>query len=248
MRFQSAGYTTLIYDNRCWGDSEGTPRNQVDPLLQTRDYLDAFNYACSLPDVDPTKIVYWGTSMSGGNAINAAAVNKSIKAVITQVSFVSGELASAGGDSSMLMGERASSSMGGSEPVRIPIFPSSREELQSGTSKAILQDASGFDFTAELDRRGDKWEKTVTVQSVTYAAMHEPGAYIHRVSPASLLMVVAAKDIIVNTAKQLSVYQSALEPKRLHILQDAGHFDPYFGPRFEENIKVQLEFLSSIFG
>ena len=44
-RFQAAGYTALAYDNRNWFDSEGSPRNEVDPLLQTRDFTTAFNYA-----------------------------------------------------------------------------------------------------------------------------------------------------------------------------------------------------------
>jgi cephalosporin-C deacetylase-like acetyl esterase len=62
--------------------------------LQTRDYLDAFDFASALPDVDPVRIIFWGSSMSGGNAICAAALEKRVRAVIAQVPFVSGELAS----------------------------------------------------------------------------------------------------------------------------------------------------------
>jgi hypothetical protein len=37
--------------------------------LQQTDYYDAFNYAITLSGVDPERMVYWGTSFSGGNVI-----------------------------------------------------------------------------------------------------------------------------------------------------------------------------------
>ena len=83
----------LIYDNRNWGESEGEPRLEVDPYMQQQDYLDAFDYAASIPEVDGNRIAYWGTSFSGGNVIVAAAVDKRIKAAVVQCPFVSGDLA-----------------------------------------------------------------------------------------------------------------------------------------------------------
>lgn len=88
--FHNAGYAVLLYDNRNWGDSDGLPREESNPALQQTGYYDAFNYA-TLPSVDPTKIVYWGTSFFGGNVIYAAALDKRIKAAIIQAPPVSGE-------------------------------------------------------------------------------------------------------------------------------------------------------------
>ena len=36
-RFQSVGYSALIYDPRSIGDSDGIPRNHIDPLQQAED-------------------------------------------------------------------------------------------------------------------------------------------------------------------------------------------------------------------
>lgn len=58
--------------------------------MQQTDYYDAFNFAITLPGVDPEQIVYWGTSFSGGNVIYAA-VDKRIKAAVVQCPAVSGE-------------------------------------------------------------------------------------------------------------------------------------------------------------
>jgi len=94
-RFQAAGYSVLLYDHRNWGSSDGLPRSETDPIQQSRDFSDAFDFVASLEEVDNTKIVYWGTSMSGGAVLHAAALDKRIRAVISQVPFVSGESISA---------------------------------------------------------------------------------------------------------------------------------------------------------
>ena len=66
----------------------------------------------------------------------------------------------------------------------------------------------------------------VTVHSGRLARMYEPGAWIARVSPTPLLMIVALADHITLTDVQLSAYERALEPKKL-VTIEGGHFDPY---------------------
>jgi hypothetical protein len=56
--------------------------------------------------------------------------------------------------------------------------------------------------------------------------MYEPGAWIARVSPTPLLMIVALADHITLTDLQLRAYEQALEPKKL-VTIGGGHFDPY---------------------
>lgn len=243
-RFNEAGYTVLIYDNRCWGSSEGLPRNHVDPSLQLRDYVDAFDFVGTLPSVDQSKIIFWGSSMSGGNVICAAAMEKRVSAVIAQVPFVSGEQASRafGPMHDMLLAERGAIRKGVA-PTLVPVTPETMEEATSGTSKAILGDPESIAFNAEMDRRGYTREKLATFQSALAMVLHEPHAVIHRLAPIPLLMVVGDRDRTIPTPTQLEMYSKALEPKRLHILKGAGHFEPYFGEVFERNILVQLEFL-----
>jgi fermentation-respiration switch protein FrsA (DUF1100 family) len=63
----------------------------------------------------------------------------------------------------------------------------------------------------------------VTVRSGRLARMYEPGAWIARVSPTPLLVIVALADYITLTDLQLSAYERALEPKKL-VTIDGGHF------------------------
>jgi len=54
--------------------------------------------------------------------------------------------------------------------------------------------------------------------------MYEPGAWISRISPTPLLMIVALADHITLTDLELRAYEQALEPKKL-VTVEGGHFD-----------------------
>lgn len=80
----------LIFDNRCLGTSDGTPRYEIVPSLQMSDIQDAITYAQTLNEVDPNKIALWGASYSGGNVMQVAAVDRRVKAVVAVVPLISG--------------------------------------------------------------------------------------------------------------------------------------------------------------
>lgn len=185
----------------------------------------------------------------------AAAVNKSVCGVICQVPFVSSEGGMAGAAAALcetILQDRARGVDGNARgekttPLMAPVFPASREEVLAGTSQAILKDISAITFCEEMERRGLRREKMVTLQSLWHGVGHEPAAWVKRVAPRPLLMVVAAQDTTCPVETQLAVFNKALHPKTLHILKGACHFDPYYGAAFEENIQVQLDFLKEAF-
>jgi cephalosporin-C deacetylase-like acetyl esterase len=77
----------LVYDNRGFGDSdhkEGQPRQEIIPSVQRSDISDAITYAQSLPEVEPTRIGIWGSSYSGGHVLEVGAVDRRVKAVVSQ--------------------------------------------------------------------------------------------------------------------------------------------------------------------
>ncbi|KAF7587999.1 hypothetical protein BBP40_006428, partial [Aspergillus hancockii] len=77
--------TVLAYDNRCIGPSDGEPRREIIPFLQISDYSDAITFAQTLPEVDIDKIAIWGSSYSGGHVLTVSAVDRRVKAVMSQV-------------------------------------------------------------------------------------------------------------------------------------------------------------------
>jgi len=86
-RFATAGFAALVFDHRGFGDSGGE-LDLFDPVRQLEDWRAAIAFARSLPGIDPAKVVTFGSSMGGGNALAAAAKDPGIAAAISQVPFL----------------------------------------------------------------------------------------------------------------------------------------------------------------
>src|SRR5207253_3543078 len=88
--FAQGGLAALVFDNRGFGASDGEPRQEIDPWAQVRDYRHAITYARTLQEVDPGRIGVWGSSYSGGHVLVIAAIDRRVKAVVSQVPLISG--------------------------------------------------------------------------------------------------------------------------------------------------------------
>ncbi len=86
-RFAAAGFAALVFDHRGFGDSGGEP-DLFDPKRQLDDWAAAIAFARSLPEADPERVVTFGSSMGGGNALAAAAADRRVAAAISQVPFL----------------------------------------------------------------------------------------------------------------------------------------------------------------
>ena len=90
--FAAAGLAVLVYDHRNFGASDGSPRQEVDPMWQVRDYRSAITYAQTRPEVDPKKVGIWGSSFSGGHVLVVGAIDRRVGAVVSQAGTISGHL------------------------------------------------------------------------------------------------------------------------------------------------------------
>ncbi|KAL6066747.1 bem46 protein, variant [Balamuthia mandrillaris] len=80
------GCNVMIISYRGYGKSEGSPSEKG---LQ-RDAQAALDYLCSLPDIDPHKIVLFGRSLGGAVALHLAAANEDkLAAVMVENTFTS---------------------------------------------------------------------------------------------------------------------------------------------------------------
>jgi alpha-beta hydrolase superfamily lysophospholipase len=86
-RFAAAGFAALVFDHRGFGDSGGEP-DLFHPRRQLEDWRAAIDFARSLPGIDPRRVVTFGSSMGGGNALAAAAEDQGVAAAISQVPFL----------------------------------------------------------------------------------------------------------------------------------------------------------------
>ncbi|HGM4956288.1 alpha/beta fold hydrolase, partial [Pseudomonas aeruginosa] len=88
--FAAAGFVVLLYDHPNFGDSDGEPRQEIDPVMQRRGYRDAITWLGAQARVDASRIGIWGTSYSGGHVLEVAALDRRVKCVVAQVPTVSG--------------------------------------------------------------------------------------------------------------------------------------------------------------
>ena len=225
--FAEAGLGVLVYDHRCLGASDGEPRQEVDPWTQIRDFRHAITYARTLPELDRDRIGIWGTSLSGGHVLVVAAIDRRVSCVVSQVPVVSGYRNLTRQIRPDVLAEvRAQfdadreARFRGEPPAMIPIV--SEDPL----GVCVLPHRDSWEWFSDAAQRAPAWRNEVTLRSVEAIIDYEPVAYVYRISPTPLLLVVAAGDTAAVADQAFEAYEQALEPKRLHILP-GGHFDAY---------------------
>lgn len=71
-----------------------------------------------------------------------------------------------------------------------------------------------------------QWREELTISSMDKFQSYTPGAFIARISPTPLLMIVTTRDEITPTDLQLASYGEAREPKEL-VVVDGNHCSVY---------------------
>jgi fermentation-respiration switch protein FrsA (DUF1100 family) len=240
--FAAGGLGVLVYDNRNLGASDGTPRGEIDPWQQIRDYRTAITWAATQPWTDPERIGIWGSSYSGAHVLVVAALDRRVRCVVSQVPLVSG-LANArrliradvfAGLRQMFDADRAAR-YAGKEPETIQVV---WDKEPTEPCALPTEDSHDF-FLGPILERATAWRNEVTLRSVEMFIEYEPGAYIADVAPTPLMMVVAAKDHLTVVDLALEYFERARQPKELLVLP-GGHFEAYVRPAFDENAPAQL--------
>ena len=224
--FADAGFVVLLHDHRTFSTS-GEPRHDADPWRQVADWRRAISYLESRPELDPDRIGLWGTSYAGGHALVLGATDRRLACIVAQVPTISGYQQGlrriapesvAALEGALNDDERAQLR---GEPPRCQAIVNADSAVP-----AAYRTKEAIDFYLQPLGDGTKWKNTVTARSTRLARMYEPGAWVSRVSPTPLLMVVASHDAITLTDLALAAYERALEPKKLVVIS-GGHFAPY---------------------
>ena len=85
-----AGIACLTFDYRGLGESEGEPRQHIDPWAQVEDYKNAITFAMKQPEVDGKRLGIWGISYAGGHVVIVGATDPRVRCIVSTVPVVEG--------------------------------------------------------------------------------------------------------------------------------------------------------------
>jgi len=242
-RFSEAGLHVLAFDYRCFGLSDGEPRQLIDIRRQLEDWAAAIRFARTLPGVDPDRIALWGSSLSGGHVVPAAAQDGRVAAVVSQCPMMDARYASwslvryAGlRTSGKLMLAGCLDQLRGllrQRPYRIPIVadPGHLAAMSAPGAYEAFQKMAPADFRNEFCAR-----------AILKLGTYRPGLQAHRLR-CPILIQICEKDIEAPASAAEEAARRAgtrAEVRRYPI----EHFDIYLGEAFEKSVSDQMEFLS----
>jgi len=240
--FVERGFSALVYDNRYTGDSDGEPRGRIVPSLQHDDLRAAIGWALGQDNVDPNKIILWGTSFGGGHVLFVGALDPRASAVITLVAGLGPREALDRGDratwEAMWNGLTASFMKHNAtgDDMAIPI-------VAPPGQPCLIRDEELSAWLRTMAHKAPNWPNRVTIESCIRTYEYTPTAFIDAISPRPLLMFAMSDDRLIPLRRQQEVFAQAGEPKRLEVLQ-GGHVEPYEDPLRSQVMSLSVEWLA----
>ena len=240
--FQKSGITSLIYDPRTLGISDGKPRNDLDPVQQAQDYHDALSFLREHPIVDPDRIAYWGFSFAGMIALTAAALDKRAKLVIAVCPLTKFEFPL---DKWPKVLDKAlqdrESQLKGNAPFYVPVLTEKGENPAGfgiGTAKE--------DFSIILNAKtlAPNYENRTTIQTYYRIATWQPFKLMPFVAPTPVMMVTAENDQISSAENQRKLFDEFRGPRQLEFVPNKGHMDALSGEDFPRVMELQVGFIT----
>ncbi|KAF4334739.1 hypothetical protein FBEOM_11421 [Fusarium beomiforme] len=244
-QFQLANITALVFDPRSLGESDGEPRNEIDPEKQVSDYSDALTYLKALPIVDPSAIGFWGMSFGGTVALCAATLDPRAKFCIAVCPLMGLEPAPAMITRvlSKSMQDRESRIMGNS-PVTVPVLT---DQGENPAGMGLGADKEEFDYMVNAKSRGaPNYENRTTLQSYYKMIAWQPFAIMKYMSSTPVLMIVPENDMVSPPEAQLALFETFPEPKKVHVAKGKQHLNVLSGEGCMERYQLQVNFVKEL--
>ena len=242
----AAGVAVLMYDHRGFGRSDGTPRQEINPWAQARDFRRALDWLERRDDIDPGRLGLWGSSFSGGQVLVVGAVDDRVRAVVANVPFAGlgatypdphdvfarmrGQLLDESGSG---FADLAGEALGPMAVVREP---------GSTAEPFLAQDESAEWFLSYRDTT--PWQNEVTLKHAFGTdPPFDPALGAVHLETTPVLFVLATEDRVAPVELAEAVFDSIRGPKQR--LDIAGHhFVPYRGDALDQSAAAAARFFA----
>lgn len=226
------GFIALAFDPSFTGESGGDPRHVASPDINTEDFSAAVDFIGLLADVDRERIGIIGICGWGGMALNAAAVDKRVKAVVASTMYDMTRVMSKGYNDNVTREQRTKileqlsrqrwKDAEQGQPELGPLY----NELKGGEPQFLVDYANYYKsrdrgFHARAINSNSSWTLTNPLSFMNMPLL----SYINEISPRPILLVHGEKAHSRYFAE--TAYAAAAEPKELMIIKGASHVDFY---------------------
>ena len=243
------GYVTVAFDPSYTGESGGEPRHISSGEINSEDFSAAVDFLGLQPNVDRNKIGAIGICGFGGMVLNAAAVDKRIKAVVTTSMYDMSRVMSKGYFDSMtdeqrndaltaMSQQRWDDAEAGAPALSNQGLPSAL----SGEEPQFVADYFDYYKTPRgFHPRSINSNGSWTITSA-FALMNMPlMSYVDEIAPRPILLIAGE-----NAHSRYftdDVFDAAAEPKQKLILPGMVHVDLY-----DQLDKIPFERIDAFFG
>ena len=229
-RFAAAGLFALAFDHRGFGDSGGEP-DLFDPARQLQDWGAAIDFARALPGVDGRRVVTFGSSMGGGNALAAAAGDEQVAAAISQVPFL--DLVRQAHRSTPRVSARMLLAAARGDYLPAVGYPHEAAFINAPGS------AAGWRHVVEIGE-DSRWRNRVSARWLL-GRPYRPARFASRLH-CPWLVCVGEADRVAKPGPAIAAARRAPFGE-LRTYPGVDHFDVYDGPEHDAIVADQLDFL-----
>ena len=225
------GFLTLAFDPSFTGESGGEPRNVASPDINTEDFSAAVDFLGLQASVDRERIGVIGICGWGGMALNAAAVDKRVKAVATSTMYDMSRVMARGYNDSVTPEQRAqtleqlSRQRWADAEAGAPAYGPPSLELTGGEPRFVVEYADYYrtrrGYHPRAVNSGNAWTQTSPLSFMNMPLL----TYIAEISPRPVLLIHGEKAHSRYFSE--TAYAAAAEPKELLIIPGANHIDLY---------------------
>ncbi len=239
----AAGYHTLDFYHRGFGDSEG-PARRVDPEAQVRDILAARIWLSARDDV--ASVAVMGLSHGGGASIKATAVDPEIVALATVGAPGHGE-----------RWHRSKRTEPEWETLQKDLTADRIARALTGVGRSLPYQEMSPPGPAEREafrtmyKTEDAYPEGYPLENVELACGFRSEDWVAQIAPRPLLLIHGRDDTMVRYVEAENLIARAGQPKSLHTIPDINHaevYEPQNPAVYKEVIGQLLEFYGAALG
>lgn len=214
----ASGFACLIFDYIGFGESGGALRQEVAPVQQVQTFRDALTALEQDSRINPKELGVWGTSLSGGHALYAAATDRRVKAVVSITPYIS--------PTNGLAGRMKFVPAVAADSLQRSIRKRPDTKMISGVgvpgSRAVMTTDGAFQWTEAASFDAPNYRNEVTLNSLVNMTRYNVHPHVEMIR-VPILAIVAKEDKITPAAS----VRKALDPVKNAVIHEflGNHFD-----------------------